>query len=87
MIELCYHCPDCHTYLSGWFSPEDQIDQPEECVFCGSKQAFVYFNDVESESNGLPQEIIELLEMTQKALVNQAIDEAEYWEDTTYFDD
>lgn len=87
MIELCYHCSDCHTYLSGWFSAEDVIEQPEECLFCGSEQAFVYLSDIEGETNVEVGSLEHTLLLTQYALSHEGEIPDVLWEDPANFEE
>lgn len=86
MIELCYHCPDCHTYLSGWYSAEEGIEQPEECLFCGSEHAFVYLSNIETEDTRVEGEFDHLLLCAQQALDQDRELSEMFWEDPAYFD-
>lgn len=87
MIELCYHCPDCHTYLSGWFSAEDAIEQPEECLFCGGKQAFVYLSNVETETYIEVGSVEHTLLLVQYALSDEGEIPDILWEDPAIFEE
>jgi len=87
MIELCYHCPDCHTYLSGWFSAEDGIEQPEECLFCGSEQAFIYLSDLESSTNVEVGSVEHTLLLAECALRYEEEIPNTLWDDPANFDE
>lgn len=86
MIELSYYCPECHTHLVGWYKPEYEIEQPDECLFCGGEQAFVYISDLEIDANADASLVEDILLRSEQAFAQEREIQDMIWEDPAYFD-
>ena len=67
MIELVFKCHDCGVAVSHCTTVEE-IEQVEECPFCGGNHCMVYLEDIHPEKGTRWTDVQDLLVQVRESL-------------------